>query len=213
MQTNFKWNKVLSLMMGIIVVASIISLTPTTLSYLTSRDNVVNPVDLGKVDIEVEEEFEEPDSWSGGEYKKVVTIKNQGTKVSLIRVAIVPRWVEADGVTPFAGDISLLDITWGNLATTPNPGTDTWIAGGDGYYYYSKKIETGTSTTPLITAASFKDGIATDILQRYEGKKLIIDVQAEAVHAHQEAYGAVWSQMDDSGSATDIMLETIIATP
>lgn len=213
MQTNFKWNKVVSLMMGIVVVVSIISLTPTTLSYLTSRDNVVNPVGLGKVDIEVKEDFEEPDSWNGGEYKKIVTVQNQGTRVSLIRVAIVPRWVEADGVTPFAGDTSLLDIGWSNLATTPTPGTDTWVDGGDGYYYYSNKIATGTATESLMTSASFKAGIAADILQRYEGKKLIIDVQAEAVHAHPDAYGAVWSQMAESGSATDVMLETIIATP
>lgn len=210
MNIKFKWNKALSIIVGMIVVVSIIGLTPTTLSYLTSRDNVLNPVELGKVDIEINEEFKEPDSWDGGTYKKVVSIQNFGTRESLIRVAIVPRWVEEDGVTPFAGDTSLLDINWSNVVMSSDPGDETWVAGGDGYYYYSNKIATGSLTTAIITSINFKDDVAADILQRYEGKKLIVDVQAEAVHAQKEAYEAVWSQMASSNSATDFMLEALI---
>lgn len=213
MKRKSKRSKVVSIMIGIIMVTTIISLTPTTLSYLTSRDNVLNPVELGKVDIEVDETFKEPDSWDGGKYEKVVAIQNLGTKQSLIRVGIVPRWVEADGVTPFAGDTNLLDITWNNISIVPEANTETWVAGGDGYYYYSQKIATGNSTKPIIADVSFKPEVTNDILKRYEGKKLIIDIQAEAVYAHQEAYTAVWSQMANSGSLTDIMLETIITTP
>lgn len=206
---KIKWLKIVAITLGIIGVGLVMSITPTTFSYLTSADAITNPLNLGNVDIEVDEDFVVPTDWDGGSYDKVVRVQNLGVEQSLIRIAIVPRWVEADGVTPFAGDTSMIELIWENHSLTPG-----WIDGGDGYYYYTATVASGASTLPIMSSVSFDtSGLSENILQRYENKKLIIDVQAEAVLAQELAYENVWSQMANSSSTTDTMLRNLITTP
>lgn len=204
MKVNSKWIKVLGIILGVVVVAITLSITPTTMSYFTDTDNVINPVDLGKVDIEVDEDFTPPQTWDGTNYDKVVRIENVGTKHSLIRVAVIPRWENPDG-TPFAGDVSLLSITFSN--------TNLWLRGADGYFYYTAKVPSGMSTEAVMASVTFQPDIPSEILARYEGKKLIVDVKAEAVLASEEAYEAVWSQMSASSDPVNAMLRNLITTP
>lgn len=210
---RMRWikNKKIQIMLGIFVMLVTVATIPTILSYLTSRDSIVNPFKLGTVDVEIKEIFTVPteiNPWEGQTWTKNVSIENKGTQKSLIRVAIVPRWENIDG-TPFAGDTSLLILTLQNMNTTPG-----WVDGKDGYYYYTEKVITGGVTLPVLaTVALDSEKIDGNIQKRYANKKLIVDVQAEAVHAYQPAYESVWSTMAKSGSTTDLMLEALIATP
>ncbi|MGL4973287.1 MAG: hypothetical protein ACRC6H_09105 [Culicoidibacterales bacterium] len=207
MKRNVKWLKSLGVLLGIIGVGLTLSLTPTTFSYLISQDDITNNFSNGAVEIEIEEIFTTPEVWDGSAYQKIVQIKNLGTKHSLIRVAIVPRWENSDG-TPFAGDTSLLEIAFANQDAIPG-----WKAGGDGYYYYTDKVDTNALTNQIVTNVTFLPEIDPLILARYRDKVLIVEVKAEAVVANSEAYQNVWSQMAGSNSSTDLMLEALIATP
>lgn len=212
MKMQKKWLKAVGLIVGAILIVGLAVSTPGTLSFLTSTDNITNPFEMGKVDIEVDEDFEIPDAWEGLKYDKVVRVQNLGTEQSLIRIAVIPRWENEDG-TPFPGDVSFIELEWQNVLTLPTTGTG-WVSGDDGYYYYTAKVLAGDSTVPIIKSVTFNtEQLNPEILKRYQGKTLVIDIQAEAVHAYQDAYEAVWPQMAASDSSVDQMLETLIVTP
>lgn len=199
---KLKMNQPTKILMSIIFVIGLIAFIPSTLSQFKTEDEITNPFALGTIDIEIEETFDPPEKWDGTTTEKKVQIQNVGSAEALIRVALVPRWENADG-TPFAGDTQLIKLS------VPASTTPGWVDGGDGYYYYNAKVLSGNLTVPLLSAVTIE---ITDFAQneRYREKQVKIDVKAETVHALKEAYEAVWPQMAQSGSATDTMLRTLI---
>lgn len=199
----------------IILIGCSLLFIPGVLSFFTSNDDITNPFALGTVDIEITEDFCNPEAWQGNTCKKLVEIQNVGTTEALIRVALVPRWVDTDG-TPFPGDTSLITLNYQNIkeATVPAPTGDSnfgWVKGEDGFYYYNTKVISGNKTKALLADVTFDTTkLAPEMLARYEGKTLIVDVQAETVQALQPAYEATWSQMASSNSVVDQMLESLI---
>ena len=86
---NIKLSIILTAML-----VSIVGIVVGTNAYFSSKDEVTNAFVSGDVDIEVDEKFDPPKNWNGGSYDKNVKVKNNGNVNTLIRVAIVPRWVD-----------------------------------------------------------------------------------------------------------------------
>lgn len=176
-------NKRISVIVTGFVVCSTLAFG-ATYAFLTATDNVTNAFS-GGVDIEIKEELEKECEF---EWKKDVSIANNSQSPALIRVAIVPRWVD-ETKQPWPGDVSskTVSITLGE--------SDNWIDGGDGYFYYKEVVEKGEQTESVITnvKANIKD---SDVL--YKDKILMVDVKSEAVQASLEAYKKAWDTVPES---------------
>jgi len=181
-----KWGGLIGI--ACVVVSSFIGLSNA--SY-TSKDEKTNEFKSGQVDIEIQEigkdgsTYENPKTWNGDLYIKNVSITNNSNVNTLIRVAIVPRWVDENNPT-WAGDTSCVNIDFANLGTA----NGNWVKDTTtGYYYYNEIVK--GSTNELIK--SLKATIPAELQERYKGKKLIIDVKAETIMATKQAYEKAWS--------------------
>ena len=171
-------------------------------SLLLVRDEYVNNFAAGvKISIN-EPDFPEggKDDWTGNKTPKSVTIPNQGSTPALIRVAIVPRWVDKSN-NPWPGDVS------SNVVNIEYANSRSWLKDDDGYYYYKSIVPGGVSTNEIITSVSLNENIfeikdgKKELKEQYKtyiGKTLIVDVKAEAVEASQDAYSKVWPVLSDS---------------
>lgn len=181
----------------------IITLVMTSYAYFTSSDKISNVVNIGDVNIEVCENFTSPQNWNGDKYKKIVTIQNKSKSEALIRVAIVPRWVDEDNKA-WPGDANIVTLNYANIKdinpttsqtttsqTIASQTTDIgWIYGQDGYYYYNSIVPTEKDTVEILDSVSAT--IPEELKERYKGKTLIVDVKAEAVQATTDAHRATW---------------------
>ena len=187
------WIKNKAILMAVVISISI--LIVTTVAYFTSQDIVVNTINVGDVDIEVSEEFTPPESWDGKAYSKIVKIKNNSKSPALIRVALVPRWVDSQG-NAWPGDTSIVTLNYAtdniisNQNTTPE---NKWTYGDDGYYYYNTIVPTEATTVEILNSVSAN--IPEVLKDRYKDKTLIVDVKAEAVQATTDAYTKTWSNI------------------
>ncbi|MGL5439662.1 MAG: BsaA family SipW-dependent biofilm matrix protein [Filifactoraceae bacterium] len=180
----------------------------STYAYFTSEDRVINTINIGDVDIEVSEEFIPPSGWDGKEYKKVVQIKNNSKSPALIRVAIIPRWVDEQG-NAWPGDTNIVKLNYEtqNIIDTPSIETkDRWTSEIDSYHYYNTVIPKGSSTNVILNSVSAN--VPDNLKSRYEGKTLVIDVKAEAVQATKDAHRKTWSNIQE-GSELQKMLDSL----
>lgn len=195
-----KKNIKLSIML-IAMLVSVVGIIVGTNAYFSSKDEVTNAFVSGDVDIEVDEEFDPPKNWNGGSYDKKVKVKNNGNVNTLIRVAIVPRWID-ENENAWAGDTNIIKLNWAsaNIADASTSESNKWIDGGDGYYYYNTLVPKDGSTEILLDSVSAD--IPKELQDRYTGKKLIVDVKAEAVQATKEAYEKTWSNISNDSIKT-----------
>lgn len=146
-----------------------------TLAWLATKTGpVVNTFTVGKVDGEIEEEFD-------GEIKKNVTVKNNGDIDAYVRMNLVSYRADADG-NPVGGEASVGDIQLGA----------GWVKHTDGYYYYTKPVKAGKSPeTNLFDSYT---------LQKYEdGSVQVVEVMAELIQSEpakavQDAWGVTISE-------------------
>lgn len=196
-------------MIGALVAVTLIgavALTSGTYATLTASDSVTNNFETGSVDINTEETFTPPSSWNGNGYTKKVTVKNIGKNDSLVRVAIVPRWVDEND-NPWPGDTSIVTINFTN--------SNKWVKDSKGeYYYYNEAVKPGESTKEIIDSVSAS--IPNELKERYEGKKLIVDVKSEGVlaapkdstvDAKEAVYKSTWTGITDDNIIN--MLDTL----
>jgi hypothetical protein len=169
-----------------IIIASVMLLllatVGTTLAYIfTETKPVENTFNPSKVSCAVVEKGYEPVSGeiqNISDIKSNVQIKNTGDTDAYIRVAVVVNWASADGSCVWAQKPADDDYT-----ITYNL-SNGWFNGGDGFYYYSKAVSPGESTSVLIDEA--KQLLAapkgTDGTQYY----LSIEIVASAIQSTPE---------------------------
>lgn len=169
-----------------IIIASVMLLllvaVGTTLAYIFTETNPVeNTFEPSKVSCAVVENGYEPVSGeiqNISDIKSKVQIKNTGDTDAYIRVAVVVNWASADGSCVWAQKPADDDYT-----ITYNL-SNGWFNGGDGFYYYSKAVSPGESTSVLIDEA--KQLLAapkgTDGTQYY----LSIEIVASAIQSTPE---------------------------
>lgn len=199
------------LKLGLIPTLSLICISTVIIlsyAYFTSSSSVINTVNVGDVDIEVSEEFKPPSNWDGKEYPKVVKIHNKSKSPALIRVALIPRWVDENG-KPWPGDTNFVHLEYdlGNIispiSTDPK---NKWVNGEDGYHYYNTIVPKDGMTVEILKSVEAK--IPPEQKDRYKDKTLIVDVKAEAVQASKDAHRKTWSNIA-SPSKLQEMLDSL----
>ncbi len=118
-----------------------------TLAFFTDNDKVENVVTFGNVSISLTEpnyskdpKYDEASAgitgaMPGDLITKDPTVKNDGSNPAWIRVKVEVKWSESQNPVPNQEDLFELN-------------TD-WVDGKDGYYYYTKKLESGGETSIL----------------------------------------------------------------
>lgn len=184
---------------SILLLICIVTVQKISYASLTSKDKVTNTLNLGDINIEVIETFTPPKNWNGDEYSKAVKIKNNSTSPALIRVCIIPRWVDEKG-NAWPGDTNLVTLNYETNNITANQNitkNDKWIYGNDNYYYYNTIVLKDKQTTQILKSVSAK--IPEELQERYKNKTLIVDVKAEAVQATKDAYKRTWNNIENQG--------------
>lgn len=176
------------ILISTILVFFAIGLIGGSLAYFTTKDDILNVIPVGSVSLLIEEEFTEDAVISNGgvAVNKDVHIENNGTGPALMRVALTPRWVNTDGTSDFLGNVNTVVL---NLE--PNA-TSKWFYGNDGYYYYKEVVAPGTKTIQLLDSVTIPANQDIGLV----GKKLIVDVRAEAIQPHVTVLKNTWNIED-----------------
>lgn len=140
-----KKNRFFKVLIGFIITTSIFSITVFA-KYFTSSNSVVNNFGTGSIGVKIAERFKQNETWNGNEISKNVKVKNTGYNGELVRVSIIPRWIDKDG-NPWPGDTNLVNLNLKNIVDLSNKDKNKgnlWIDGKDGYYYYSSILPNGS---------------------------------------------------------------------
>ena len=163
---SWKWLTVLA----VVLIGGVV--TAGTIAYLQQEAKLVNEFDAGKVEVSVDENFEE-------NIKTDVRITNKGNVEAYVRAKILVYYVAEDGVV---------------LGETPVLGTDYTMEMGDqanfievnGVYYFTKPLPANASTDVLIQRCEEQTSV--------KGRTLVVDVLGEAIQAHPDAVNDAWGE-------------------
>lgn len=183
----------------ILIVISIISVTVLGKGF-TSIDSINNNFSIGSVETEIDENFDAPKEWDGSNISKLVSIKNTGKNDEFVRVSIIPRWID-ENENPWTGDSNLIQLNLDEdnvIALNKDDINNLWVYGEDGYFYYMAKLKSGKSTKELLKSVEIKKGAIEDSLkEKYNGKKIKIDVNVEAIQPNEEALIKKWTGINE----------------
>ncbi|HHD2804934.1 TPA: BsaA family SipW-dependent biofilm matrix protein [Clostridium perfringens] len=183
----------------ILIVISIISVTVLGKGF-TSIDSVNNKFSIGSVETEIDENFDAPKEWDGSNISKLVSIKNTGKSDEFVRVSIIPRWID-ENENPWTGDSNLIQLNLDEdnvIALNKGDINNLWVYGEDGYFYYMAKLKSGKSTKELLKSVEIKKGAIEDSLkEKYNEKKIKIDVNVEAIQPNEEALIKKWTGINE----------------
>lgn len=140
--------------------------------------------------------------------KNNVVITNTGATEAYIRAAIIGQWVDPSGNPVFGYTDFKTGDESGQPATIPSwyqdytsggtyygtfeglPGDD-WKKGSDGYYYYTKPVASGATTTSLFTSYTIieKNRPSMKVGGQPTKTNLLIDIATQAIAAKQKGSG------------------------
>ena len=162
----------------IAVICSVLAVCSTvggTVAYIFSKgEETTNSFEPVFVSCDVEETVNE-------QGKTDIKVRNTGDISAYIRATFVVMWVSDSGSVHSSSPVKDVDYI-------VNFGSEKWVMGSDGFYYYTAPVFTAGVTEPFIQSI-FPAREAPD------GYSLAIHVaataiQAEPVHAVNEAWGA-----------------------
>lgn len=162
-----------------------------TVAYLIDQTkSITNTFTPADVPPRIDENF------PNNSVKNNVQITNTGDIPAYIRVKVVVTWKKGNdvyGVAPKAGE----DYSW----TIP-VNTD-WVKGSDDFYYYTKPVPAGKSTSVLLTDCKLKDGVEAP-----EGYSLSVDIHAQSIQAEPStAVTSAWSKVTAVGEDGTLTVE------
>ncbi|MEO1772685.1 hypothetical protein [Candidatus Enterococcus ferrettii] len=157
------------------------------------NDEKENDFRIGNLETKVEEVFTKPvtplipknNTW----VEKKVGVKNTGTMNQFVRVMVFPeiRVEEKENYVLLSSNIGH-DVKVANGSKVEQI-PSTWRKGEDGYYYYLKALEPGTSTKDnLFEFVRLESGQDS----RFNNAKFIITIKVEAINCVAEAYRQAW---------------------
>lgn len=154
---------------------------------MTVKDEKVNQFQVGNLETSIQEVFTAPAKVTiGRPVQKEVTVKNTGSLNQFVRVMIQPeikKTIEGETIE------RLLPSEINKEVLLDFPSAD-WKEGGDGYYYYVKKLKKGDTTPELFTHVI----LAGDLDTFYEGSKMTIKLKVESITSAGTNYRKAWWQ-------------------
>ncbi len=144
-----------------------------SLAFFTSEGKAHNVITTGGVEIAISEWADEErtvpfedltGAMPGATVTKIAEVKNTGASDAWVRVKVEKNITLSGEGTPDT-DLVELDLN-----------TADWTE-KDGYYYYTKALKPGETTTPVFTAVTFNAGMGNE----YQNATATVDVSAQAV--------------------------------
>lgn len=132
-------------------------------AWFISSDEQGNYFTTGMNDVEIVEEFPEPEITPGKTIKKNVEFTNTGTVPCFVRAKYYYSNSEAEEQT-------VLEF-----------GEEGWQVEADGYYYYAERILPGEKTRPFLTAVKIGEN------SRLEDFDLIVYTETVQAEHHEQA--------------------------
>lgn len=190
-----------NILLTILLVLLVLSAVSSALTFRTRTGQVTNRITYGDVELTLIENTLEngmeipftqntPVKVSGGEYSRIVRVKNTGEHPIYVRVALRLTAVDKDGQeTTLPADFYSFDIN-----------NNDWIE-SDGWYYYNHTALTANEeTNTLMTKIMFDHTKLNDVA----GYELTLHIQAEGVQSENNGE-TVWQAEgwpDDEGGVT-----------
>lgn len=163
------------LLTGIIFIASIVT---GSIAYLKDKDEAINSLKVGKIDVEIDEEFEPENG------KKNVWIKNPSSTDALIRVNISGRFENSNDLSEVLPDgDDLVELIFSDKVTDNAENLDNfswYYCKEDGYYYYTSILKGNATSEMLLKEVNF-DKASEDPI--FKDKDYKVEVKVEAVQA------------------------------
>lgn len=173
--------------------------TATFFAIFQSGQKTETSLTTGVINVELVETFKgsngdenegtNPDGEGLEDATKVITGVNTGTQPAYVRVKIFPQveYKDKDEEKWFVdGAIATNYVVY-------NQENDGWVDGGDGYWYYTKKLPAG-ETTSAITITDLRLEMPDVIADLNKNKTLRVNmlVELEATQASNELYKINW---------------------
>lgn len=159
----------------------------TLVRWFMDSDNVTNKFNIANIDVNIKEEFKPPSNWDGSVNEKLVRVENKSTGPALMRISIQKRWGDSNGDS-WAGNTNFIKL---NFSSNND---NLWVDGKDGYFYYNKVLDKDEVTKPILDSVNLD--IPNELKKIYIGKKVIIDVDTEAVQATVDGYKSTWRNLN-----------------
>lgn len=177
---HFLW--ILPILVVLLLIGSV-----TAYAAMMMRDEKINLFQIGNLQTNVKEVFNEPITIKPNEpVSKNVAVENTGTVDQFVRVMIHPEIR-----TKSNGNIQLLPSKIGEEVLLELNSVE-WKLGEDGYYYYLKTLKQGKSnvTETLFTKVTLKNGLD----QEYQKASVTLLIKVEAINCVKYAYRDAWWQ-------------------
>ena len=117
----------------------------------------------------------------GVKVTKQVSVENTGNSAALLRVKITPVW-DVKGNLPQTDATEAVDL---NLASNSD-----WIKGNDGYYYYTKVLAKGATSSQLLDSVDIKGSF--NMTEDYQNRGLTVKVESDAIQTTNGAWQDAW---------------------
>ncbi len=145
-----------------------------TYAFYTSYDEVSNRMEMSKLHANIIEEFD-------GKEKSVV-VSNTGETPLLVR-ASAEMFCTNEGIALDPNRVA--EANYNNLLGLEDYPTDKWVKGEDGWYYYSKLLQPGESTSELVhILISVGDDLSDEEKVMYENATFEVPVKLEYHYPH-----------------------------
>ena len=179
--------KILSLTLVVCLLA--IAVVGGTLAYFTDTDNETNTFTLGNVDIDLVEDWDEPDTVIPGvTYDKVPTVKNIGKNDAWVRVDVTVTDAAAFKATLGEGyDLSVIfdghDETVWTLDTVVEDATADTITYR---YFHNELLGVGEETDAIFTSVTLPGELFNNAAMEALGDDFDITVVAHAIQESED---------------------------
>ena len=182
------------LMLSGTIAAVLAILALGTLAYFTVEGRATNVITTGTVALTLTEEGEGTplESGTGMVFANVMPgqvvskqpiVTNAGTEEFYARVKVDIHIVPAPGGEALSADL-----------VQPGINTETWLDGGDGWYYYAGAVAPDTAVSPFGTV-SFAPGMGNE----YQNCTVTLSIQAQAVQVKNNPIPLNGSVLDVQG--------------
>lgn len=175
-----------------------------TLAYFTAEDSATNEFTVGNVKIELTEpswdstgETDAPEVYPGEALAKDPQVINKGNNPCFVRIKVDGLdCLKAEG----DGDEMLIHVRTKYVEDALGEG---WVLHSDGYYYYTKALAAGGTTTPVFDSIVIPKALTNADGMEHK-KPYDINVKAYAVQA--QGARASWSKVLDEvqGNVTEL---------
>lgn len=209
--------------LSLLVVSGVLATTIVggSLAWFTSKDTKLNYFSTGSIKHEIVEVFEEDglakNLLPGDEVNKDVWINNTGKSDALLRVKVIPQWVNKLGEVDNLLDTNLIELDFADgvqKSLESGIGNDTnWIRGNDGYFYYTSilpvnKEEVEHQSAQLLSAVRLSGEVSDQ--DKYAEKEINVRIESETVQVNKDAYKESWEGIENLDTEIVEMLDNLI---